>query len=514
LELASWWSGPYNAFAVGYDGGGDACKTYIRFPSANIPQGATILSAILTFTSHANTSGTDCRVKIYCNDVYDSVAPTSIVTGDALALTTAFEEHIFTAWLSGNAYNTPDLKTEVQEVISRTDWVSGNALGVIFVENSGSNNPKYPYCFDDGTAAYYPKLVITYSTGDNPTLNGSINLAYDLEMQGTIINGALGDIRTTIDIPISMSGTMELVPRSVLDATLTIPLSVGGTIFAPQYFDSLAYITIPKFTVYGKGQFGYFGNASIEFPSLLLSSTGSVSIIGTLKRTLPLFTLSATGRLDATGKASITLPLIELSATALAGIIGTLEKNFPIFTLSGIGIFDNTGTFAKSLPIFKVTGIGLASSYLAMVLNIKNRALTLYNNYDFNSMCRFNDKHFGATKTAIYDLDTGTTDAGTLIDWNMKTGYLDLEQKLKKKLRQAWLSYKSDGDIILTVIQPDGDEYEYTLSGIYETETGLKLKFGKGIKSKYVALDIKNVDGSTMTLDVLKLHLEKAGAKR
>jgi hypothetical protein len=149
-----------------------------------------------------------------------------------------------------------------------------------------------------------------------------------------------------------------------------------------------------------------------------------------------------------------------------------------------------------------------------MVMNLKNRALTLYDNYDFNSMCRFNDKHFGATKTGIFDLDTGTTDAGTLISWNAKTGYLDLEQKVKKKAKQAWLSYKSSGDIMLTVIQPNGEEYEYTLDGYDTTENGLRVKFGKGIRSKYIALDIKSIDGSSITLDTLKLHLEKLSLNR
>jgi hypothetical protein len=64
------------------------------------------------------------------------------------------------------------------------------------------------------------------------------------------------------------------------------------------------------------------------------------------------------------------------------------------------------------------------------------------------------------------------------------------------------------------VIQPDGEEYEYSLEGIYITETGVRVKIGKGLRSKYVALDIKNVDGSTLTLDALKLHLDKVMKER
>jgi hypothetical protein len=104
--------------------------------------------------------------------------------------------------------------------------------------------------------------------------------------------------------------------------------------------------------------------------------------------------------------------------------------------------------------------------------------------------------------------------AGALIDWNFRTGYLDLEQKAKKKLKQAWLSYKTNGDLILTVVQPDGESFEYHLEGIDTTEAGVRVKFGKGLRSKYVALDVKNLDGSTITLDAIKLVLEKTSKPR
>ena len=39
-------------------------------------------------------------------------------------------------------------------------------------------------------------------------------------------------------------------------------------------------------------------------------------------------------------------------------------------------------------------------------------------------------------------------------------------------------------------------------------------RFGKGIRSKYLALDIKSVDGSTLTLDALRLHLDKINKER
>lgn len=331
-----------------------------------------------------------------------------------------------------------------------------------------------------------------------------------------------GDLKTGRVINMSI-----LLPQMVVAGQFDVGTTVmyGAAVYLPFPVFTLdgaglstnfgvANLEIPLFTFEAEGYPSTLGIANVSFPSIHLSATGDVSVIGTLEKQFRAFTLSAAGYLDAVGTASLEFPLMSLSARAIAGIIGNLEKNLPVFTLSGVGTFSNVGTFAKSFPVFSITGIGLAASYLAMVLNLNNQALTLYQNYEFNSLCRFNDKHFGATDTNIYDLDTGATDAGDLIDWNMRTGYVDLEQKKKKRMREAWLSYTSDGDVLVTVIQPDGEEHEYMLSGVYETDTGLKLKFGKGIRSKYVALDIESVNGSTITLDVLKLQLEKAGARR
>jgi hypothetical protein len=405
--------------------------------------------------------------------------------------------------------------------------------------NSFSNSTAYRYYRWYFTSINGNDLALqeieAMESSDINTITSSIVLSSILLMSGTIMKGNYGDITASLPIPITMTGTMQM--PDIITAAIPITITMSGTMESFGYFSGEAvYLRFPPFTLSASGilsNFGVsniefpvfeieaegyssnFGTASFNFPVFSLSATGDVEIVGTANISFPKFTLEATGHPNSSGTLDIDFPVFTLDAEALAGVIGTLDKKFPTFTLSATGVLSNYGSASILFPVFTLSTSALASAgYLAMVLNIKNRALTLYENYDFNSMCRFNDKHFGATKTAIYDLDSGTTDAGTLIDWNMKTGYLDLEQKIKKRLRQAWLSYKTDGDLILTITQPNGDEYEYQLEGIDTTETGLRVKFGKGIRSKYVALDIKNVDGSSIDLDVIKLHLEKLGVPR
>ena len=368
-----------------------------------------------------------------------------------------------------------------------------------------------------------------------PTLVGSIGISPTL--RGSIMRGQAGDVEGRIAVPISFRGTIDYIPPILLSVPVPITISIRAEIVNPFYIycwggdvvlpvftvsgdgivseSGVSDFNLPLITLEASGTVDAFGNASFELPIISVSATGEDEVIGTASFSLPKITISASTLISSSGDASFEFPVISLSAEGVVGAVGTLDKSFPMLKLSAGSLNEILGDGDIVLPMFTLITSALpTTAYLSMVMNLKNRALTLYDNYDFNSMCRFKDKHFGATKTGIYDLDTGTTDNGTLIDWNFRTGYLDLEQKNKKKLKQAWLSYKTDGDLILTVIQPNGDEYEYSLQGIDSTETGHRVKFGKGIRSKYVALDIRNVDGSTITLDTLKLHFDKLSLNR
>jgi hypothetical protein len=363
-----------------------------------------------------------------------------------------------------------------------------------------------------------------------PDINGTITVAPLL--QGRMVSSFVSG---SIAISPLLQGRMS--SQLYVSGSIAIAPLISGTAETVEWATGEApYIYFPAYAVYGEGLTDEVANASISLPFFTFSATGINSAEGDASFIVPILSVSATGEDAITGTASISLPRLVIDASTLISSIGNASISFPLLSVSGTGQDGAVGTFNKSIPMFKLSASSFneilgngdivlpmftleisrlpTTAYLSMVMNLKNRALTLYDNYDFNSLCRFKDKHFGATSTGVYDLDIGTTDAGTLIGWNFRTGYLDLEQKNKKKLKQAWLSYKTDGDLTLTVIQPNGDEYEYSLQGIDTTETGLRVKFGKGIRSKYVALDVRNVDGSTITLDTLKFHLDKLDVNR
>ena len=270
----------------------------------------------------------------------------------------------------------------------------------------------------------------------------------------------------------------------------------------------------PPFIFSATGEMNQIGTLNISLPALLDEIIGLAGVTGQLVATRPRFKLDGVGLVNPQGTLSVSMPKRTMSQTGLIGLTGTLSLTLP--SLKGLlsSLSSIEGQIAITLPLLLASLRDLPATYLNMVMNLRNYALTEFTNYNFNSMCRFNGKHLAADKTGIHDLDLGSADDGDYIDWNFRTGYLDLHQKVKKRLKQAWLSYKSDGDLIVSACLPDGTIYEYEVDGVEIVENGMRVKFGKGIRSKYVALDVKNVDGSSIELDTIKLHFDKTAKVR
>lgn len=435
--------------------------------------------------------------------------------------------------------------TIATHVIVGTDPNANNPFYGWIDELRISNTVRWTNTFIPPTAEYSAAV---------PSLNANISFSPSISMQ--ILRGNIGDIAANISFSPRISGTIDYVPPPQISANISFSPSVSGTM--DYSIIGTTSLILPMLTLSATGGGEYLGNAEIFFPILTLSSEGYDNALGEGNLTLPMFSLLSLSQANELGEAALTLPRLRLSAEGGAEVLGYGSIILPMLVLSTGTLSETIGEASISVSLFKISGEGAsgavgdgaitipvfvlstsaymsaegtanliipmlalfaenltaATDFLNLVMNVRNNALTLYSNYPFNSLCRFNGKNLGATATGIYDLDSGDTDDGSLIEWNFRTGYLDLEQKMKKKITQAWMSYKSDGDLIVTIVQPNGEEYEYPLSAVDVTESGIRAVFGKGIKSKYVAVDIKNVDGCSITLDVLRLQFDQFTKKR
>lgn len=301
-------------------------------------------------------------------------------------------------------------------------------------------------------------------------------------------------------------------------------------------------ISIPKLTKVMTGAVGAAGTINTSIPNQVFSIVGESGIVGRISTTLPFPSILSASQAGITGSLVASLPIIRQTIVSSYGVIGTLTFSIPMVQHTGTFADGRAGTISFEVPILRMTATGMIScegiliaeipmmSYgesrytivdavgdeyanITMVMNIKNKALTQYNNYNFNSMCNFGGKNLGLISTGMYDL-TGDTDDGYQIDWNVRTGNLSLEMNDKKRLKQVWISHRTNGNMVLTVVKPNGEEYEYELENVILEENVARVKVGKGIKSKYVKLDLKNVGGSTLLLDALRVHYDVLSKKR
>jgi hypothetical protein len=315
------------------------------------------------------------------------------------------------------------------------------------------------------------------------------------------------------------------------------PFSIWDTWYVQYTIQNYgAVLTLPAYRVTGEAYDSCFGDANLKIPAYTVSGEVVVHPIANANLTLPALRVTGSGATDILLNASLTIPMLRISGGSEERLDINASLKIPMYRISGSIVQGAVINANLTIPMFKVTTEAYdsviadanltlpmlklfaeispaAADFLSMVMNIKNNALSLYQGYAFNSFYRFNGIHLGAESRKISNINSGDDDNGVDIEWNIRLPYLDTDVRRNHRLRQAWVSYKSNGNLILSICTPDGSIYEYDLENVEITEDGIRVKVGKGIGSKYIALDIKSLDNSTIDLDMIRLNLDNLGSR-
>ncbi len=187
---------------------------------------------------------------------------------------------------------------------------------------------------------------------------------------------------------------------------------------------------------------------------------------------------------------------------------------------------------AITLPMTRLLGIAYKGTVPdTLVMNTINFAVTEYLNYAFNSFTRFNGKDLAANQNGIYELDNTNVDTPKVghvhvppqlhfdeyvIKAHIKSGQVDVYNGTVQRLRNAFLSYESDGDVRMTSVADKAATRTYYLgfqvaiSGIRER----RIKFERGIKNRRFDFKIENINGSSLEIDGLTILTEPIISKR
>ncbi len=134
-----WWIGGYNGPTDLKNGGGG------RFKLIHVPPGATILHAYLKLTARNsdNLPNVNTRLRGELN-----INPATFGTlSDYLArkkTTAVIDWDNIPPWVQGTQYQSPDIKSVIQEIIDLDGWVSGNPV-IIFWDDHDDRSAHISY---------------------------------------------------------------------------------------------------------------------------------------------------------------------------------------------------------------------------------------------------------------------------------------------------------------------------------------------------------------------------------
>ena len=204
---------------------------------------------------------------------------------------------------------------------------------------------------------------------------------------------------------------------------------------------------------------------------------------------------------------------IGVTGSVIAGGVLSGAFTLPAVGLSGAG-YEVASMVSGTIEIpVTVAGtifgpaVGVATGD-ALALNTRTLGLTRYQAFALNSFAVAGGRLLAAGADGIYEI-TGTADAGAPIAAQLTTGHLDFGAKSAMKIVGLYVSYRSAGELEVTLRIDDADAYIYRLpetraSGVYRN----RVKFGRGARGRYFQVSVANEAGADFSIDAMEYETQ------
>jgi len=146
-----------------------------RFEDLDIPSGVTITSAVISLVSKSYYDIPNL-MNVQAEAVGDSIPYTSAASSLSARPKTAAIPWITTKWEEAKRYESPDIKSVIQEVIDHPDWCGGNALS-LFINGTGLPGDQREAVTFDKSPNDSAMLKLTYDSTSIPPGKGCIQVA-------------------------------------------------------------------------------------------------------------------------------------------------------------------------------------------------------------------------------------------------------------------------------------------------------------------------------------------------
>lgn len=215
------------------------CFLFLRFTNIIIPRGNIINSAKLQVKSNSTLS-TDCSniIRIRTENVDNATSPTSmpIINTPTIASVNWNPE----SWSGASWYDSPDIKTIIQEVINRSGWVSGNSIRIDIDNYNSPDIQAYRAIanYTNNPVGSGAKLVIDYSSNvsatgvtiDKSTVTLNVNQTDQLTATISPADATNKTVTWSSNVPsvATVSSTGLVTAVSAGTATITVTTQDGG----------------------------------------------------------------------------------------------------------------------------------------------------------------------------------------------------------------------------------------------------------------------------------------------
>lgn len=216
------------------------------------------------------------------------------------------------------------------------------------------------------------------------------------------------------------------------------------------------------------------------------------------------------------------MPIVDIEM----GQAWVIKANAPIPTANIHFVTDTAPFQLFAIAPFPVANISFGQSaseiFTVLVMNLKNKVVSLYENYNFNSACKFNGVHLGAASDGIHIL-SGADDNGDHIDASITLGDSDFGLPNVKIIPELFFNYSgSDGLQVYVALDQDEEmgstdaeeKGPYPVPAPTEGKTQTKrAKPPGGFRAGHWQFRIENTDGSDFNLQSIEMPVEKSNRR-
>jgi len=200
-----------------------------------------------------------------------------------------------------------------------------------------------------------------------------------------------------------------------------------------------------------------------------------------------------------------------MNAHGYAGVVGSGAMAFPLPILEGVGFLEVIGRGMTEFPLPRMVGFGkeipITILYKGVAMNASHFAVSEYKDFPFNSFAYFNGQYLGANADGIFTLGGGK-DNGKDIDAQIELPPIDFGEGFIKRAREAWLTYRADGQLVLVLRLDEHETWESALELVGNKSHEERAKIARGIKNRFIGFGIRNQAGCDFDLESLRVLVD------